>query len=167
MVARNLTPEAFVELLSGNSEGNFMYLRHVLPAIERGDMKQFGVENLPRGLFAYYREHWAQMQVKDRDVFDAWYQPVLCVLAAAREPVPIGYLVKWAKIKANHVQRVLETWHEFLFVERGADRRIQYQIYHDTFRDFLSTYVDPGLRSAREKIIQSGRQSFGRKNPKE
>ena len=40
---------AFVDALVAKSQGNFMYLRYVLPEIESGDYKDRGFDSLPLG----------------------------------------------------------------------------------------------------------------------
>src|SRR3712207_8917628 len=51
------TERQFVEHLERLSEGNFMYLRHVLPAIAEGVLRDRQFRDLPPGLAGYYADH--------------------------------------------------------------------------------------------------------------
>jgi AAA ATPase domain len=60
----------FVEALTANSEGNFMYLVHVLGDIRSGALTASSVDDirkLPQGLRAYYRLHWNEMRSIDHE----------------------------------------------------------------------------------------------------
>lgn len=146
MAGRGLNPEEFVEKLLRSSEGNFMYLHHVLLAIGEGKFN-FGLQDLPCGLEEYYRQHWKQMQREDPLLFEQVYQPVVCVLAAAREAVSVDDVARWTDLPLLEVRRVLTEWREFLDEQRGRDRRKLYRIYHAAFREWLQEEVDPGLRT--------------------
>jgi len=145
----------FVGSLLERSEGNFMYLHHVLPAIERGDFTEGTVDELPHGLRAYYRRHWAKMRNVDTTTFEQMYQPVVCVLAAVQRPVLVEQVVEWTQLGISQVQSALEDWREFLYVERSDNNRDQYRVYHTAFRDFLQEEVDSGLKTYHAMIALS------------
>jgi hypothetical protein len=163
MAERAVDPEQFVAALLERSEGNFMYLHYVLPAIEGGALQAFRLDELPRGLRAYYQGHWRQMRAKAADVFDAAYQPVLCILAAAREAVSAEQVALWKKLEPASVYQVIGAWREFLYEERGPEPPPRYRIYHGTFRDYLHDEVEPGLvpshRLISEAILERVRQA--------
>jgi hypothetical protein len=75
-----VTAEQFVAALRKKSQGNFMYLYYVLPAIEEGRFTQGGLDELPEGLMAYYRRHWRQMREGNEDQFDTICEPIACIL---------------------------------------------------------------------------------------
>jgi hypothetical protein len=52
----------FVNELVQKSQGNFMYLRYILPEIEQRDFLEDGLDQLPVGLEGYYTRHWKNMQ---------------------------------------------------------------------------------------------------------
>jgi transcriptional regulator with XRE-family HTH domain len=153
---RKLKTDEFVDLLMTKSEGNFMYLHYVFPAIERGLFTRQGLKDLPDGLKGYYRQHWAQMRQANTAVFDELYRPIICVLAAAKEAVQAQQVAKWTRLRPSQVQSVLETWREFLYEEKGSNGQRLYRIYHSTFREFLLEEVDPGLVEFHDMISDSG-----------
>ncbi|MFC1782622.1 hypothetical protein ACFL02_03435 [Planctomycetota bacterium] len=145
----------FVDLMWQKSEGNFMYLRHVIPAIERGRFSKGTMNELPQGLLAYYRSHWTQMQKYDFERFERICQPVVCVLAAAQEAVSVDQISEWTKLEQVQVQNVFKEWLEFLHLESGPKSEKQYRIYHSAFREFLQEEVDPGLKIYHAMIARS------------
>jgi len=156
---RRLEKRQFVDLMVARSEGNFMYLRHVLPEIERGRFFDGSPEELPHGLRAYYRLHWAQMRNVEPDLFEQRYQPVVCVLAAALEPVLLEQVAEWTGLTEPQVRGVFGKWREFLHEEGGEGL---WRIYHKAFRDFLSDEVDSGLKTYHAMIALS---ALGRIQP--
>jgi hypothetical protein len=145
----------FVEELTKKSEGNFMYLVHVLRDIASGDLNPTNAQNiasLPQGLMDYYRRHWNQMRSVDEERFLRYQQPVVSLLATAREPVSRTQLLQWTRqvwqrqgwnlrsLNVTAVKDVLTAWREFLNEETiGGEAR--YRVYHASFQRFLSDEV--------------------------
>jgi len=145
--------EEVVEILTLKSEGNFMYLFHVLPEIRKmSSLKK--IENLPQGLLSYYENHWQKMQALDPKFFDAVYKPVVCLLASVREPVSIVEIGSFADIGPDIVARVVKDWREFLDEEVHETKGKLYRVYHRSFQDFLQTEVDPDLRTYKSMIFE-------------
>lgn len=131
--------EDFVEQVATLSEGNFMYLVHVLPEIAGGRLSQDavgGIGALPRGLKGYYQRHWRDMKDADSDRFATFQRPVLCFLAISREPVTLPQLMEWTRLEPGDVKGVIDEWREFLDEDSDADPA-RYRIYHRSFAEFL------------------------------
>jgi AAA ATPase-like protein len=149
-----LTQEVFVEMITTLSEGNFMYLVHVLPEIARGQLTQDergGIGALPRGLQGYYKRHWRDMKDADADRFESHQRPVLCFLAISREPVTIPQLMEWTLLEPGDVQSVVREWREFLNEDPDADPAT-YRIYHRSFAEFLDE--EENLRWYHDQIAE-------------
>ncbi|MFZ1631013.1 MAG: hypothetical protein WAV70_19055, partial [Anaerolineae bacterium] len=131
------TVDAFVETMLAKSEGNFMYLRYVLPAIERGEFRHGTLAELPQGLKDYYERHWRQIRAIDEDMWVDYRQPVICFLAMAQEPVTVWQIASWAKLKPARVLSAIRDWREFLDEDPVAGV-MRYRIYHQSFQDFLA-----------------------------
>lgn len=144
--------DKFIEIIAEKSEGNFMYLVHVLSDIKENRITPTNIDNirdLPKGLIAYYQRHWRSMRDQDSDKFERLYEPVVCFLATAQEPVTIGELAEWTKIKPIRILEVIREWHEFLNkIDIGDEPR--YRIYHNSFREFLMDEV--GLARYHDQI---------------
>ena len=149
-----VTRKQFAETLLEKSEGNFMYLYHVLPAVKAGWFSTGKLDELPNGLIGYYRSHWRQMRIADEEKFEKYYQPVVCVLAAVREAVLIRQISNFTNIEPGKIRDVIRQWREFLDEESNRDKEKIYRIYHKSFQDFLSDEVDPGLKTYNAMIAR-------------
>jgi hypothetical protein len=150
--AWGLSTAEFVEAVTRLSEGNFMYLVHVLPEIAAGRLSGERVSDisaLPRGLDGYYRRPWRDMKDEDPDRFADRQRPVLCLLATSREPVTVNRLVDWTSLDPGAVRSVIANWREFLD-EDPAAAPPTYRIYHRSFAEFLDD--QEGLRWYHDRI---------------
>lgn len=135
--AWDITVEAFVETMLAKGEGNFIYLRYVLPAIERGEFRHGTLAELPQGLKDYYERHWRQIRAIDEDMWVTYRQPVICFLAMAQDPVTVWQIASWAQLKPTRVLSAIRDWREFLD-EDPVSGVMRYRIYHQSFQDFLA-----------------------------
>jgi hypothetical protein len=151
----------FLGVITDKSQGNFMYLVHVLRDIKNGTLGPTNLDSiydLPQGLKAYYQRHWRAMRSQNPAAFKDYYEPVVCILASAREPVPISQLVEWTTrtwphLDSHHIRDVIRVWREFLNEDRRDDGPPVYRIYHTSFQDFLMEEV--GLASYHEAIAKA------------
>ena len=148
----NVSPEAFTDKILEKSEGNFMYLHHVLPEIKAGRFVEGGLDELPEGLLGYYRSHWRQMRSRDEETFEKFYQPVVCVLATVKEAVSIEQVGAYTELAPAKIRDVIHEWREFLYEELNKEREKFYRVYHTSFQEFLQDEVDPGLKTYHSMI---------------
>lgn len=137
--AWELESAAFVTEITKMSEGNFMYLVHVLPEIAAGRLSRQtvgGIGGLPRGLTGYYKRHWRDMKDADPNRFSTLQRPVLCFLAISQEPVTIPQLMEWTRLDPGQIKSVIDEWREFLN-EDYESQPPRYRIYHSSFSEFL------------------------------
>ena len=143
----HLTAEELTDEVTERSDGNFMYLVHVLPDLASGrlDLRADGTAEglvLPRGLRGYYEQHWRSMKSGDEAEFSDRQRPVLCFLATALEPVSVSQLCEWTGLGRGAVRDVVRQWREFLNTEPGTPPT--YRIYHRSFGEFLDAEEDLG-----------------------
>lgn len=165
--AWGVTADEFVDTVTARSGGNFMYLVHVLRDIAAGRLdagSMDSIRNLPQGLKDYYRRHWNEMRSADPEHFRRYQQPVVCLLATAREPVSLAQLLDWtrqvweqqswgaAALDPLAVKDVLAAWREFL-TESTVSGDPQFRVYHASFQDFLAEEV--GLLDYHQAIGQA------------
>jgi hypothetical protein len=133
----------FVAKMTELSEGNFMYLVHVLPEIASGRLNYAlgDIHALPRGLNGYYQRHWRDMKDADAERFARSQRPVLCFLAIGREPVTVPQLMEWTHLEPGDVKEVIAEWREFLN-EHTDPRPSRFRIYHRSFAEFLDEQED-------------------------
>jgi hypothetical protein len=138
--AEGLDPDSFVAKMAALSEGNFMYLRHVVPDIEHGRYSGLDIDHLPVGLQGYYEDHWRRMGMTARPLPRVRIR-IVYVLAEARRAVSRRLIARIAAdadlaVTELDVQQVLDDWTEFLH-EQTADGTRVYSVYHASFQDFL------------------------------
>lgn len=146
----------FIDVLAKNSQGNFMYLVHILRDIRDGKMDVLSsgnIQNLPVGLRQYYQRHWQSMRAKDKELFDKYEKPIICILATVKEPIVFEQLSEWTHLFDLDIRQTLDKWREFLNINTNAQGKQVYRIYHTSFQDFLSEEV--GLKPFHELIVTS------------
>jgi len=151
----------FGDTLVEKSEGNFLYLVHVLRDIESGSLTADTIDDvskLPKGLRQYYSTHWRTMSAQER--FDELYKPVVCQLATVREPVSINYLQELTRLSVSDIQHVVNAWREFLNKLTSPRAEPAYRVYHASFRDFLKDEI--GLTAYHGRISDNALLKFRR-----
>lgn len=165
-VERNgISRDAFVKMLTAKSEGNFMYLRHVLPELARGILVGTQLQHFPKGLAEFYELHWVEMRKDAQGADIGLRMAVLAVLGALKEPCPPSDLQEIIKCFAaapnvdgvqvvldrrmlsasnEELRTLLDEWDEFLLSETHLDQETEYRIYHLEFGEFV-------CRKAREE----------------
>jgi hypothetical protein len=154
--AWKISKSKFVKMLTEKSEGNFLYLVHVLKDILSGSLSVDSLDNiekLPKGLHSYYQRHWRMMRAKDEQQFDSMQEPIVCVFATVREPVTIDNVHEWTRLSVRKIIDTIRQWREFLNVDILENGENLYRIYHSSFQDFLADEV--GLRKYHEKIAMA------------
>ncbi len=150
------------------SEGNFQYIRYVLPAIKDRRLNLININNikdLPTGLRDLYARHWKFMKSKDTEKYKRLQKPVLCFLASALEPVNIKTIIEWIRKEykyhtpdATDVLETIKEWREFLNSRQSEKGEEIYHIYHNSFKDFLDE--EEGLSFCHKVIYENVIQNF-------
>jgi hypothetical protein len=137
--ARGISDDDFVAALVDRSEGNFMYLRYVLPEIGSGVYDDLEIGVLPKGLQGYYDDHWRRMGMLARPLPRMRIR-IIYILAEVKQPVSRRLIAQFATdhsltVDELAVQEVLDDWSQFLHVQRRD--AVRFSLYHASFRDFL------------------------------
>ncbi len=143
LAGQGLDEESFVTEMVAKSQGNFMYLRYVLPEIESGAFQTRIVQTLPAGLKNYYEDHWNRMRSEKGE---AWFQqqlPVLVALTVVQKPISIDLIARFSGLQdRRRVRPVLDEWAQFLYVAKDAGEggrvRKRYRLYHASFFEFIA-----------------------------
>jgi hypothetical protein len=155
--AWEIDSEEFLKLITDKSQGNFMYLVHVLEDIRSGALSPTTIDridDLPKGLREYYERHWRSMRDQDQERFEAIYEPVLRLLATVREPVTIANVEEWTKVDPARVRDVIREWRPFLNEQPGPNGEKLYRVYHASFQEFLAE-EGIGLKPSHERIAET------------
>jgi predicted transcriptional regulator len=143
ITAQRIDSASFMERLIEKSEGNFMYLYHVLPEIERGFYKDQDLRSLPTGLKQYYEAHWRRMRGEDQNAWFAYKLPILMALAVAESPLQVELIADYSEVpdQARVVAMLQEReWGQFLHKEEvvyAGTLQKRYSLYHASFQEFL------------------------------
>jgi len=132
---RGLGEMEFVEAIVARSEGNFMYLRHVLPDIGRGVYKDGALDAIPVGLTRYYEDHWKRMGAMNEEPLRTKIRAVY-ILSLVPKPVSCELLADFLEEDGVRVQGILDGWAAFLH-RQDVDGQPRFSLYHNTFREFL------------------------------
>jgi hypothetical protein len=138
-----LSTDQFVQVLAEKSEDNFMYLYHMVSALDQGTLYlDRGLTSLPVGLQGYYQDHWRYMRGQAGD--EIWFHyklPVIMALTAVREPVSIELIRHFSKVEEyTRIRAVLQEWVQFLRevkITEGGGPQKRYRLYHTSFHDFI------------------------------
>jgi len=144
--SQNIGSEEFISMMLGKSEGNFMYLYHVIPELAIGAYRDRKLDKLPKGLMAYYQDHWQRMRGQDEEAWFKYRLPVIMALTVVKEPVSINLIADFSKVhEIPRIYAVLEDWSQFLHeeaVEYENDIQKRYRVYHESFNDFIASKED-------------------------
>ena len=142
IASEGINDAVFVDHLVRKSEGNFMYLRYVLPEIERGAYKDLQLEALPVGLKNYYEDHWHRMRSRDEHAWFKYKLPVVMALTVVKLPVSIDLIAKFSGVRElPRIRGVLQDWGQFLHQEladNNGESQKRYRLYHQSFLDFIA-----------------------------
>ncbi|NER97703.1 MAG: ATP-binding protein [Symploca sp. SIO1B1] len=133
---RELTTEEFTEQLADKSDNNFMYLRYVLPQIEKGFYQDLSINSLPKGLEGYYEDHWVRMGMTAKPLPRTKLK-IVYILGEILQPVSSQLISEYANEEQLTVQDVIDEWEQFLH-KQPIDNQTCYSIYHASFQDFLN-----------------------------
>ena len=141
--SQGLGDEGFVSHMVSKSQGNFMYLRYVLPEIESGVYRDREFDTLPEGLENYYEDHWRRMRFRDEEDWFAVQLPVLVAMTALREPVSIDLIADFSRIAdTRRIRTILMEWDQFLYTAQEKDDegllQKRFRLYHASFHDFIA-----------------------------
>lgn len=147
---QQLDADRFVALLREKCEGNFMYLRYVLPELEGGAYQTTDFSRIPQGLRGYYEDHWDRMKQSEEAAWFRYKLPVVVALATTPQPLTVRQLAADVGLinpaepitPQTHglVASVLRTWRQFLDeeeVETQTGQQKGYRVYHESFREYL------------------------------
>jgi hypothetical protein len=112
-----------------------MYLHYIVPEIESGTYQQLPASQLPKGLAAYYDDHWERMGMRsDPPPLDKLR--IVYAMAQAKSAVSRQLITSLFRQNPVFVQRVIDDWLQFLHEQTVAGEP-RYSLYHTSFREFL------------------------------
>ena len=157
LAEHEMQPETLVNHLVTASQGNFLYLVFLLPALADGIQRLDALDALPKGLYEAYRNLLRQRTIgKNIHAWRTLYRPVLGVVAAAQVSLTIKQLAQFTGLGEQVVDDVLLDAQQFFDPTQMS--RGQYRFYHQSIAEFLRVkeqaqelWID--LKPAHEGIV--------------
>jgi hypothetical protein len=169
--AQGIDTELFIGYLVEKSEGNFIYLRYVLPEIEQGAYRDLDLKALPHGLDNYYEDHWRRIREKNQQRWLEDELPVIATLTAVYKPISIQFIARRTSVSTARISSILIEWEQFLhseIVTEGDVLQERYSVYHMSFHDFLAQKKEvEGGRSVLQEAHSNIARSLLRKGSKD
>lgn len=128
----------FVDQIMRASQGNFLYVIWLLPAIASGAQSFGTLSALPEGLAGIYGD-FLRTRLVGRDI-NLWrerYRPLLAFLTAAQAPLTAADLEHFTGLDTQTVYDLLRDLRQFLDPSLMSEDR--YRLYHQSVADFLSS----------------------------
>ncbi|KAE9112822.1 hypothetical protein PF010_g10314 [Phytophthora fragariae] len=136
--------EQVVELIARRSEGLFLYAVNVVQAITEGRLRLHELAELPVGMGAYLQQFFAS-HFSDHDMYKRRVRPVLEVLCAAYEPLPLATLARvleWDVYEQRDANAVLGS---LFCIEAGYDADSQLlRPFHSSVLDWVQDSSSSG-----------------------
>jgi hypothetical protein len=133
---------AFVERVTMASEGNFLYLKWLLPAIAAGAQRFARLDALPQGLAGIYREFLSTRKMAKDEAWRQRYRSLLGVLAAAQAPLALEQVAQFGGLPLQMADDGLRDLRQFL--DPATAEKGSYQLYHQSVADWLSSREGAG-----------------------
>jgi hypothetical protein len=142
---------AWIEAVQKRSQGNPLYLKLLCDALEHGSIALNDIQALPDKIDEYYKA------ILDRYAKDATDGDALLAglfaFAAARDYLTMEHLGLINKLGEATVQRIGSTLKEVLYENPLTEDVLDYQLFHESFREYLLEEKALKVKDAEERII--------------
>jgi len=142
---------AWIDAVQQRSQGNPLYLRLLCNALENGSIALNDVNALPKEIDEYYKailSRYAQDQM-DGDALLAG----LFTFAAAKDYLTWSHLGLINQLGDATVQRIGSTLKEVLYENPLTEEVLDFQLFHESFREYLVKEKAKQVQDAAERIL--------------
>ncbi len=142
---------SWIDAVLKRSQGNPLYLKLLCDAIENGRIGINDINALPKEIDEYYKailQRYAQ-DVVDGDALLAG----LYTFAAAKDYLTMSHLGLIKHLGSAAVQRIGSTLKEVLYENPLTEEVLDYQLFHESFREYLVKEKAKEVREASDRII--------------
>lgn len=140
----------WVDAIENRSQGNPLYLKLLCDAMSNGLISLNDTQALPHTIDDYYKA------ILDRYAHDPDGDALLGALytfAAARDYLTITHLGLINKLGDAKLQRIGSTLKEILYENPFTEHVLDYQLFHESFREYLLKEKKSQVNDASERII--------------
>lgn len=142
---------AWIDAVQKRSQGNPLYLKLLCDAIEHGTIALNDIQALPEKIDEYYKA------ILDRYANDPMDGDALLAglftFAAARDFLSMAHLGLMNQLGDATVQRIGSTLKEVLYENPLTETVLDYQLFHESFREYLIREKSKQVTDAAERII--------------
>ena len=142
---------AWIDAVQERSQGNPLYLRLLCNAIENGSIALNDVNALPKEIDEYYKailSRYAQDMVDGDALLNG-----LFAFAAAKDYLTMAHLGLINHLGDATVQRIGSTLKEVLYENPLTEDVLDYQLFHESFREYLVKEKAKPVNDAAERIL--------------
>jgi translation initiation factor 1 (eIF-1/SUI1) len=143
---------AWIDTVEKRSEGNPLYLKLLCNAIENGSIPYNDPKALPTEINDYYKAILARYANDSQDG-DALLSS-LFVFAAAFDYLTLVHLQLINGFGAAQSIRIESTLKEVLYENPLTEEVLDYQLFHESFREFLIQFYPTELKRAETKLLE-------------
>jgi hypothetical protein len=147
---------AWIDAIEKRSEGNPLYLKLLCNAIENGSITMNDPTALPKEIDQYYKaiiDRYAE-NLNDGDAL----LNSLYIFAAALDYLTLEHILAIGGLGEAQTERVLNTLKEVLYENPISENVLDYQLFHESFREYLLKTKASAIKKAEEKILNFCRQ---------
>ena len=142
---------AWIDAVQKRSQGNPLYLKLLCDAIENGSIELNDIHALPEKIDDYYKAILARYAADTLDG-DALLAG-LYTFAAARDYLTLAHIKFINKLGDATVHRIGSTLKEVLYENPLTETVLDYQLFHESFREYLVKEKAREVSDAAERII--------------
>ncbi len=142
---------AWIEAIQQRSQGNPLYLKLLCDAIANKSIGLNDINALPKEIDEYYKAilfRYAQDSVDGDALLDSLY-----TFAAAKDYLSFAHIGLINKLGEAKLQRIGSTLKEVLIENPLTENVLDYQIFHESFREYLFKEKSFKITEANEQII--------------
>ncbi len=142
---------AWIDAVQQRSQGNPLYLKLLCDALENGSIALNDTKALPKEIDEYYKailQRYAQ-DTLDGDALLAG----LYTFAVAKDYLTFSHLALINKLGEAQVERVGSTLEEVLYENPLTENVLDYQLFHESFREYLLREKPLKITETNEHII--------------
>ena len=142
---------SWIDAVQKRSQGNPLYLKLLCDAIENGSIGINDINALPEKIDEYYKAilHRYAQDTVDGDALLAG----LFTFAAAKDYLTVSHLGLINKLGSASAQRIGSTLKEVLYENPLTEEVLDYQLFHESFREYLVKEEAKEVRDASDRII--------------
>jgi len=142
---------SWIAAVQQRSQGNPLYLKLLCDAIEQGSIALNDIQALPEKIDEYYKailDRYAADAVDGDALLSALY-----TFAAAKDYLTMAHVGLINRLGEGALQRIGSTLKEVLYENPLTEAVLDYQLFHESFREYLIEKNYKQVNDAAERII--------------